>query len=196
MQRGGVGYYHVSDFVHLDAGAVRIITVDVIEEERVAALSCDRGAVNSGVAMRPGFLVLSGWLFVALTGCAQSSVPGADQGATPSSTTASTGERIYRGTCIACHQKDGHGITHVYPSLSGSALVLGDPAILVRWVLLGERPAALPIGRYATVMLKYNTLSNNDAAAVLSYVRSHFGNSATAVDSAAVAEAVGRAPTL
>jgi mono/diheme cytochrome c family protein len=104
------------------------------------------------------------------------------------------GERIYMGTCIACHQKDGRGITHVYPSLAGSPLVLGDPAILARWVLLGERPASLPIGRYSTLMLKYSSLSSDDAAAVLSYVRTHFGNAASAVDAAAVAAAVGRTP--
>jgi mono/diheme cytochrome c family protein len=65
----------------------------------------------------------------------------------------------------------------------------GDPAELVRWVLAGKRPASMPAGRYATQMLQFGWMKDQQAAAVLSYVRAHFGNSAPPLDAAAVAAA-------
>jgi cytochrome c6 len=100
------------------------------------------------------------------------------------------GERIYSGSCAACHQANGEGIPGFYPSLKGSAVVLGDPKALARWVIKGERPAGMPAGRYQTKMLQFGWLHNEDAAALLSFVRSSFGNAAPAVDAATVAQAL------
>jgi mono/diheme cytochrome c family protein len=100
------------------------------------------------------------------------------------------GERIYSGNCVPCHQATGLGLPGVYPSLAGSAVVLGDPAELARWVVKGQRPAAMPVGRYPTQMLQFGWMKPADAAALLSYLRSSFGNSAPPVDAAAVAKAL------
>ena len=78
----------------------------------------------------------------------------------------------------------------MYPSLAGSSVVLGDPAVLSRWVIQGVRPASLPAGHYPTVMAKFGWLKPADAAALFTYLRSNFGNSAAAVDAAAVAGAL------
>jgi mono/diheme cytochrome c family protein len=102
------------------------------------------------------------------------------------------GERIYSGNCVPCHQQNGLGLAGVYPSLSGSAVVLGDPAQLARWVIKGQRPASMPVGRYSTQMLVFGSLKDADAAALFSYLRSNFGNSAPAVDAATVAAALGQ----
>jgi mono/diheme cytochrome c family protein len=101
------------------------------------------------------------------------------------------GRRIFSGTCIACHQENGLGITGVYPSLSRSPVVLGDPVVLARWVVLGQRPATMPAGRYAAQMPQFGWLSSEDAASLFTYVRSSFGNDAAPVDAATVAKAVG-----
>lgn len=69
-------------------------------------------------------------------------------------------------------------------------MVLGDPAELSRWVLKGQRPAAMPVGRYPTQMLQFGWMKPADAAALFSYLRSNFGNSAPPVDAAAVAGAL------
>jgi mono/diheme cytochrome c family protein len=106
--------------------------------------------------------------------------------------TLDAGERIYSGNCVACHQSDGRGIPNVYPSLAGSPVVLGDPAVLALWVIKGQRPAGMPPGRYPTVMLQFGWLKDQDAAAILSYVRSSFGNAAAPVDAATIARAMGR----
>jgi mono/diheme cytochrome c family protein len=102
------------------------------------------------------------------------------------------GERIYSGNCVPCHQQSGAGIPGVYPSLAGSPVVLGDPAQLARWVIKGERPVTLPAGRYSTQMLQFGWMKPADAAALLSYVRSNFGNSAPPVDAATVSKALGQ----
>ena len=102
-----------------------------------------------------------------------------------------TGARLYESNCIACHQQDARGIPGVYPSLVDSPVVLGDPKAMALWVIKGVRPAALPAGRYPTQMPQFGWFSPQDAAGLLTYVRSSFGNHAPAVDAAAVAQALG-----
>lgn len=105
---------------------------------------------------------------------------------------AEVGARIYSGNCVPCHQQNGAGIPSVYPSLAGSPVVLGDPAQLALWVIKGQRPPAMPAGRYPTQMLQFGWMKPADAAALFSYLRSNFGNAAAPVNAAAVAEALGQ----
>jgi mono/diheme cytochrome c family protein len=114
----------------------------------------------------------------------------AARGAGPSAPEA--GARIYSGNCVPCHQQNGGGIPSVYPSLAGSPVVLGDPAQLALWVIKGQRPPSMPAGRYPTQMLQFGWMRPADAAALFSYLRSNFGNSAAPVDAAAVAKALGQ----
>lgn len=102
---------------------------------------------------------------------------------------AERGAALYAQNCVPCHRDNGEGVPKVFPSLSGSPAVLGDPVELAQWVLSQKRPASIPAGRYPTQMLLFGWMSNADAAAVLTYVRSHFGNSAPAVDAATIAKA-------
>jgi mono/diheme cytochrome c family protein len=106
-------------------------------------------------------------------------------------TAAEIGERIYSGNCVPCHQQNGAGIPGVYPSLAGSPVVTGDPAELARWVMQGQRPHSMPAGRYSTQMLRFGWMKPADAAALFSYLRSNFGNSAAPVDAATVTKALG-----
>jgi len=105
---------------------------------------------------------------------------------------AEVGERIYNGNCVPCHQQSGVGIPGVYPSLAGSPVVQGDPEELALWVIKGQRPASMPVGRYSTQMLQFGWMKPADAAALFSYLRSSFGNSAPPVDAATVAKALGQ----
>lgn len=135
-------------------------------------------------------------LSCALTGCSPSSSSSPAAGASAASGGASTssalGERIYSGNCVPCHQQTGKGIPGVYPSLAASPVVLGDPAELALWVLKGQRPLSMPTGRYPTQMLQFGWMKPADAAALFTYLRSNFGNSAAPVDAAAVAKALGQ----
>ena len=134
-------------------------------------------------------------LACALNGCTPPSPSSSTAGASAAPGTASIasgpGERIYSGNCVPCHQQTGKGIPGVYPSLAASPVVLGDPAELTRWVLKGQRSTSMPTGRYAAQMLQFGWLKPADAAALFTYLRSDFGNSAAPVDAAEVANALG-----
>jgi mono/diheme cytochrome c family protein len=110
----------------------------------------------------------------------------------PAPNTSQTGQRIYDGSCVPCHQQNGAGIPGAYPSLAGSPVVAGDPAELALWVIRGQRPASMPQGRYATQMLQFGWMKPADAAALFTYLRSNFGNSAPPVNAATVAKALGQ----
>jgi mono/diheme cytochrome c family protein len=117
----------------------------------------------------------------------QPTSPGQGLSATANSS-ADRGAALYAQNCVPCHHENGDGVAKVFPSLSGSPAVLGDPVELAQWVLSQKRPASIPAGRYPTQMLLFGWMSNEDAAAVLTYIRSHFGNSAPAVDPALIAK--------
>lgn len=118
-------------------------------------------------------------LAATLGACSSGSPAPPSAGAAPAA--ADLGARLYNGNCVACHQQSGGGIPGVYPSLAGSPLVLGDPLTLARWVVYGDRPASLPPGRYVTVMPHFGWMTPEDTAALLSHVRSSFGNHAPPV---------------
>jgi mono/diheme cytochrome c family protein len=127
----------------------------------------------------------------ALAACSAKKKHGEPQ-ASSGASAAQVGARIYSGNCVPCHQESGTGIAGVYPSLAGSPVVLGDPGELALWVIRGQRPLSLPAGRYPTQMLQFGWMKPADAAALFSYLRSSFGNSAAPVDAAAVAKALGQ----
>jgi mono/diheme cytochrome c family protein len=102
-----------------------------------------------------------------------------------------TGARIYSGYCIACHQTDARGMPEVYPSLVGSPVVLGDPQELALWVIKGVRPASMPPGRYPTNMRQFGWMKAQDAAALFTYLRSHFGNAGSPVDAVVIDQVLG-----
>jgi mono/diheme cytochrome c family protein len=145
-------------------------------------------------------------LAAALAACSPKKKPGQPQatsGAATATVTAAAasdsgasaaqaGARMYSGNCVPCHQQTGLGIAGVYPSLAGSPMVLGDPAQLALWVIKGQRPSSMPAGRYPTQMLQFGWMKPADAAALFSYLRSNFGNSAAPVDAETVAKALGQ----
>ena len=120
---------------------------------------------------------------VLATACSQQST--GPEAAAPQS----RGEQLYAQNCAPCHRQDGSGVPNVYPSLIGSPAVLGPPVPLAQWVLSQKRPASIPAGRYPTQMLLFGWMKDEDAAALLTYIRSNFGNSAPPVDAATVAGA-------
>jgi mono/diheme cytochrome c family protein len=123
-------------------------------------------------------------------GCSRQSASTSDAGAGASAKSApDRGAELYAQNCVACHREQGEGLPTIYPSLAGSAAVLGDPIELTQWVLSQKRPASIPAGRYSTQMLLFGWMKDADAAALLTYIRTHFGNSAPPIDAATVAKA-------
>jgi mono/diheme cytochrome c family protein len=126
-----------------------------------------------------------------LTACACSQQSGRNPAASAAGVAdaADRGAALYGQNCVPCHHENGEGVPKVFPSLSGSPAVVGDPIELAQWVLSQKRPASIPAGRYPTQMLLFGWMSDADAAAILTYIRSHFGNSSPAVDAATIAKA-------
>lgn len=101
-----------------------------------------------------------------------------------------TGAQIFSSTCAACHQAQGEG-TNVYPPLAGSEWVNGPESRVVRIILHGL------IGDLEVQGQVYNgampawgpTLSDEEIAAVATYIRASFGNRALPITAATVAQA-------
>jgi mono/diheme cytochrome c family protein len=82
------------------------------------------------------------------------------------------GEQLFITNCASCHESNGEGNLNRFPPLNDSPLVTAQmPAPLIETVLYGRRemPAFSP------------TLSNVEAAAVLSYIRQAWGNQAAMI---------------
>ena len=115
---------------------------------------------------------------------AAAAVPAADAGAQESE-----GERVYGSVCVTCHQASGEGLQGAFPPLAGSAVAVGDAEVSIKIVLHGLTGEMNRGGNaYNGMMTPWgSTLSDDDIAAVLTYVRSSFGNEGDAVTAEQVA---------
>ena len=100
------------------------------------------------------------------------------------------GQGVYTSLCIACHQEDGRGREKLAPSLVGSTLALAAPEIPIRILLNGKE------GEIGLMPPLGSSLSDEQIAGALTYVRRQWGNSASAVDPETVKQmrAVDRQP--
>lgn len=97
------------------------------------------------------------------------------------------GKRLY-SNCMSCHQANGRGLPPVYPPLRASPIVMGDPSVLVRIVMHGLEGRVEVDGQvYNQVMPAAPVRSDEEIAAVLTYVRSAWGNNSEPIDPAFVA---------
>jgi len=109
--------------------------------------------------------------------------------AAPAGGTTADGRAVYTRTCQTCHQATGQGMPGAFPPLANSEYVTGDKARLIRIVLHGlTGPITVNGQRYNSTMAPWKHLSDAEIAAVTTYVRSSFGNSASAVTAEEVAQ--------
>lgn len=101
------------------------------------------------------------------------------------------GEAIYIDQCAACHTRSGEGIVGLFPRLSNAPLVQqGSAASLVHVVLEGSRAVATDAAPTGPAMPSFAwKLSDNQTAAVLTYIRNAWGNAAQPVSDADVTAA-------
>ena len=87
------------------------------------------------------------------------------------------GQGVYATNCAGCHQDQGQGAPRVAPALAGSKIVVGRPDMPLRVLLngkdgsIGEMP---PLGQ---------SLSDEQLAQVLTFIRGSFGNTAAPINS-------------
>jgi len=118
--------------------------------------------------------------------------PAAKAAATPAAQARAQGpdgKVVYSTTCAACHQATGEGVEGTYPPLAGSEIVNGDEAKVVRIVLHGlTGPVEVAGETYSGMMPPWGgVLKDPELAAVLTYVRSAWGNKAAPITPATVA---------
>ncbi len=99
------------------------------------------------------------------------------------------GAAVFAARCVPCHQADGKGLPGAFPPLAGSEYVNGDPLRAVRIVLRGlTGPVTVAGNSFNGAMPAWaDQLDDAQVAAVLSYVRSSFGNTAGPVRAGDVA---------
>lgn len=101
---------------------------------------------------------------------------------------ATQGAKVYERQCLQCHGEQGAGVTTssgevAYPALAGNrAVLLSDPTNLVQLVLYGGYGPATqghprPFGMPPAVL----ELDDRDIAAVLTHLRTRWGNQASEV---------------
>lgn len=113
------------------------------------------------------------------------SVPSADRGAQAS---LQMGAKLYDKQCASCHGANGEGAGLAYPPLAGNRALTSASAINpIRMVLNGGYPPSTAGNPRPYGMPPFGpSLSDTEVAAVVSYVRSAWGNRADAVSSSEV----------
>lgn len=93
------------------------------------------------------------------------------------------GGAVYAEHCADCHGRDGEGQARKYPALAGSRLVNAPSATnALRLTLHGGYPPATEGNPFPYGMPPFGqALPREDIAAVLTYIRSEWGNAAPAV---------------
>jgi nitrite reductase (NO-forming) len=91
-----------------------------------------------------------------------------------------SGEAIYKRTCIACHQANGDGIPSVYPPLAKSDYI-ADKEKAISQVIKGSSGEIVVNGKKFNNTMPPQQLNDDEIAAVLTFVYSSFGNSGGAV---------------
>jgi len=95
----------------------------------------------------------------------------------------SPGQKVYETNCSSCHQTNGKGTPGAFPPLAGNAVVTGDPKKVIHIVKYGlSGKVAVGSQSFNGMMPAWGTqLSDGDIASAVTYIRSSWGNKASAV---------------
>jgi mono/diheme cytochrome c family protein len=99
------------------------------------------------------------------------------------------GKKNYMMVCVVCHQPTGLGLPLVFPPLIKTEYVMGSPERLVAMVLKGNAGPITVDGKpYNNIMPGQEAmLDDAKIAAILTFVRTEFGNKSSPVDPPLVA---------
>ena len=100
-------------------------------------------------------------------------------------------EALYVDNCAACHTGSGAGVARLFPALAGAPAIQSREATsLIRVVLQGAQGVATDRAPTGPAMPAFGwKLDDGQVAAVVSYVRGSWGNSAAVVTAGEVAKA-------
>ncbi len=126
-------------------------------------------------------------LAIVMDGCANGSHGSASASASAAAAnnpaSASDGGVVYTQDCSSCHQADGRGIPGAFPPLAGNATVTGNPVAVIEIVKNGLEGRLVVNGEaYSGIMPRWKgLLSDEQIAAVITYIRSSWKNLAPGV---------------
>lgn len=101
----------------------------------------------------------------------------------------SAGAKIYKLHCASCHMEEGQGLKELIPGLANSAYVQqygADIACLIRYGSV-KRDSLEP---YRAMMPANESLRPVELAILISYIKSHWGNTGKAVSAKEVKNAL------
>jgi mono/diheme cytochrome c family protein len=99
----------------------------------------------------------------------------------------SRGQTVYTTFCLTCHQVDGSGVHNLNPPLIKTKWTLGPKTVLIEQVLKGSNGKVEIDGEtFHNTMPPLATLTDQQIADVLTYVRNNFENKASQVTPAEV----------
>lgn len=113
-----------------------------------------------------------------------------------SKTNLADGKQLYQKYCIACHQADGGGVPRMSPPLFNTDFTTGDKKRLITILLKGlNESIEVQDETYFSPMASFSYLTDKEIAAILTYVRTNFGNKASSivdVEVATIRKALGK----
>jgi mono/diheme cytochrome c family protein len=90
------------------------------------------------------------------------------------------GKAVYAKYCLSCHQVDGSGVQDLNPPLIKTKWTLGPKTVMIQQVLKGSSGKVEIDGdTFKNTMPPLKTLTDQQIADVLTYVRNSFGNTAS-----------------
>ena len=103
------------------------------------------------------------------------------------------GAKLYEQLCVECHKADGKGMPPAYPSLAGNQSLSASSALNpIRIVLNGGYPPSTAGNPRPYGMPPFgSTLNDDEIAAVVSYIRTSWGNKGALVSPIDVARSRG-----
>jgi mono/diheme cytochrome c family protein len=183
--------------------AIQPSSPDFIETPEVAPLSTEREPLPMWLFLLCGLaLFLTGSSFTGFGIFGQGLLdqgPGGPvlAGASQSMSTAPAspleiGKKLYGGNCANCHQASGVGQPGSYPALAGSEYVLGSKDRLTAIMLAGvSGPITVKGASFGTQAMPgwAGVFTDEKLAAIMTYLRASWGNTANAVSPDEVAAA-------
>ncbi|MBL7698951.1 MAG: cytochrome c [Chitinophagaceae bacterium] len=88
--------------------------------------------------------------------------------------------------CGSCHKENGQGVKNIFPSLTNSKVVSGRKNNLLRKVIHGAQVEGQSTEKFDTRMSPFGFLTDEELAAILTYIRKEFGNGAGAISVAEI----------
>ncbi len=91
------------------------------------------------------------------------------------------GKTGYETHCAVCHQYDGGGVPFMQPELFARPRANGPKGGVIDMILLGSKAPGAGQGEYSNEMPGFDFLSDEEIAAIATYVRTNFENNGGAV---------------